>query len=47
MRDLNLKATEYFEAVARLGSVTKASEELGISPRRSASRFRFSRRSLA
>lgn len=32
MRDLNLKATEYFEAVARLGSVTKASEELGISP---------------
>lgn len=32
MRDLNLKATEYFEAVARLSSVTKASEELGISP---------------
>lgn len=32
MRDLNLKATEYFEAVARLSSVTKAAEELGISP---------------
>lgn len=32
MRDINLKATEYFEAVARLGSVTKAAEELGISP---------------
>ncbi|SMC93616.1 LysR family transcriptional regulator [Rhizobium sp. RU36D] len=32
MRDLNLKATEYFEAVARLNSVTKAAEELGISP---------------
>ena len=32
MRDLNLKATEYFEAVARLGSVTKAGGELGVSP---------------
>lgn len=32
MRDLNLKATEYFEAVARLGSVTKAAAELGVSP---------------
>ena len=24
MRDINLNATEYFEAVARLGTVTKA-----------------------
>lgn len=32
MRDLNLKATEYFEAVARLGSVTQAAVELGVSP---------------
>lgn len=32
MRDLNLKATEYFEAVARLGTVTKAAAELGLSP---------------
>ncbi|WP_073011505.1 LysR substrate-binding domain-containing protein [Roseibium suaedae] len=32
MRDLNLKATEYFEAVARLGSVTKAAAELGVTP---------------
>lgn len=32
MRDINLKATEYFEAVARLGTVTKAAEELEISP---------------
>ena len=32
MRDINLKATEYFEAVARLGTVTKAAEELGVSP---------------
>ncbi|MGB0661909.1 MAG: LysR substrate-binding domain-containing protein [Mangrovicoccus sp.] len=32
MRDLNLKATEYFEAVARLGTVTKAADELGVSP---------------
>lgn len=32
MRDINLKATEYFEAVARLGSVTKAAGELQVSP---------------
>jgi DNA-binding transcriptional LysR family regulator len=32
MRDINLKATEYFEAVARLGGVTKAAEELAVSP---------------
>lgn len=32
MRDINLKATESFEAVARLGTVTKAAEELGVSP---------------
>lgn len=32
MQDLNLKATEYFEAVARLGTVTKAAAELGVSP---------------
>ncbi|MFP1631290.1 LysR family transcriptional regulator [Zhengella sp. ZM62] len=32
MRDINIKATEYFEAVARLGSVTKAALELGVSP---------------
>lgn len=32
MRDINLKATEYFEAVARLGTVTKAALELGVSP---------------
>lgn len=32
MRDINLKATAYFEAVARLGTVTKAAEELGVSP---------------
>lgn len=32
MRDINLKATEHFEAVARLGSVTRAAEELGVSP---------------
>lgn len=32
MRDINIKATEYFEAVARLGKVTKAAEELGVSP---------------
>ncbi|MHA6346319.1 LysR family transcriptional regulator [Roseivivax sp. CAU 1761] len=32
MRDSNLKATEYFEAVARLGTVTKAAAELGVSP---------------
>lgn len=32
MRDLNLKAMEHFEAVARLGTVTKAAEELAVSP---------------
>ena len=32
MRDINLKATEHFEAVARLGSVTRAAEELMVSP---------------
>lgn len=32
MRDINLKATEHFEAVARLGTVTKAATELGVSP---------------
>ncbi|CTQ34877.1 LysR family transcriptional regulator [Jannaschia rubra] len=32
MRDLNLKGTEYFEAVARLGTVTKAAKELEVSP---------------
>ena len=32
MRDINFKATEYFEAVARLGTVTKAAHELGVSP---------------
>lgn len=32
MRDINLKATEYFEAVARLGTVTRAASELGVSP---------------
>lgn len=32
LRDINLKATEYFEAVARLGTVTRAAEELGVSP---------------
>lgn len=31
MRELNLKATCYFEAVARLNSVTKAARELGVS----------------
>ncbi|MBV7377555.1 LysR family transcriptional regulator [Maritimibacter dapengensis] len=31
MRDINIRATEHFEAVARLGSVTKAAEELGVS----------------
>ncbi|WMT91878.1 LysR family transcriptional regulator [Pelagibacterium sp. H642] len=31
MRDINIKATEYFEAVARLGTVTKAAYELGVS----------------
>lgn len=32
VRDINLKATLYFEAVARLGTVTKAGGELGVSP---------------
>lgn len=32
MRDINLKTMEYFEAVARLTSVTKAATELGVSP---------------
>lgn len=31
MGDINLKAVEYFEAVARLGSVTMAAEEIGVS----------------
>lgn len=32
MRDLNLNAMAQFEAVARLGGVSKAAEELGVSP---------------
>lgn len=32
MQGINLKASEYFEAVARLGTVTKAAAELGVSP---------------
>lgn len=32
MRDINIRAIEHFETVARLGSVTRASEELGVSP---------------
>lgn len=32
MRDINIRATEHFEAVARLGTVTKAAAELGVSP---------------
>ena len=32
MRDINIRATEYFESVARLGTVTKAAQELGVSP---------------
>jgi LysR family glycine cleavage system transcriptional activator len=32
MRDINIKAVEYFESVARLGSVTKSAAELGVSP---------------
>jgi DNA-binding transcriptional LysR family regulator len=32
VRDINIKATEYFEAVARLGTVTKAAHELDVSP---------------
>ena len=32
MRDSNLKAMEHFEAVARLGSVTRAAQDLRVSP---------------
>ncbi|MCI4663705.1 MAG: LysR substrate-binding domain-containing protein [Neomegalonema sp.] len=32
MRDINLKATQCFEAVARLGTVTQAARELEVSP---------------
>lgn len=32
MRDINIRATAYFESVARLGTVTKAAQELGVSP---------------
>ena len=32
MRDINIRAISHFEAVARLGTVTKAAAELGISP---------------
>ena len=32
MREINIRATEHFEAVARLGTVTKAAAELGVSP---------------
>ncbi len=32
MRGINLKSMEYFEAVARLSSVTKAAKEIGVSP---------------
>lgn len=32
MRDINLKAIQHFEAVARLGTVTKAGVELSVSP---------------
>lgn len=32
MKDISIKATEYFEAVARLGTVTKAAKEIGVSP---------------
>lgn len=31
LRDINIRATEHFEAVARLGTVTKAAGELGVS----------------
>lgn len=31
LRDINIRATEHFEAVARLGTVTKAAVELGVS----------------
>lgn len=32
MRDINIKAIEYFETVARQGSVTGAAAELGVTP---------------
>ena len=32
MKDINLNAMNYFEAVARLGGISKAAEELGVSP---------------
>lgn len=32
MRDINIRSTEHFEAVARLGTVTRAAAELGVSP---------------
>ena len=32
MRDINIRAIEHFEAVARLGTVTKAATEIGVSP---------------
>lgn len=32
MRNINIRATEYFESVARLGTVTRAAAELGVSP---------------
>lgn len=32
MRDINIKAIEYFESVARLGSVTASAQELGVTP---------------
>lgn len=32
MQGINIKATEYFEAVARLGTVARAAEELCVSP---------------
>lgn len=32
LKDLNLNGMNYFEAVARLGGISKAAEELGVSP---------------
>lgn len=32
MRDINIKAIEYFESVARLGSVKGSAQELGVTP---------------
>lgn len=32
MRDLNIKAVEYFETVARTGTVGAAAAELGVTP---------------